>query len=70
MNYKLYNYVYQKNLFGTWQFGKIDILVDFIIQKVSRFKVNIIHKTKQLIVRVNNFYPYTFIRHISAQPIY
>ena len=27
-------YIYtQKRLFGTWQFGKIDVLVNFIIQR-------------------------------------
>ena len=31
-------YSYTKKLFGTWQFGKIDVLVNFIIQKVSRLK--------------------------------
>jgi len=30
--------LYHKKLFGTWQFGKIDILVNFIIQKFATFK--------------------------------
>jgi hypothetical protein len=25
----------QKKLFGTWQFGKIDVLVNFIIQNLQ-----------------------------------
>jgi hypothetical protein len=29
---------YTKNLFGTWQFGKIDVLVNVIILKVARLK--------------------------------
>ena len=32
--------VIPKKLFGTWQFGKIDVLVNFITQKFAR-KVNI-----------------------------
>ena len=28
----------KKNLYGTWQFGKIDVLVNFIIQKFARLK--------------------------------
>ena len=27
-----------KKLFGTWQFGKIDVLVNFVIQKFARLK--------------------------------
>ena len=30
--------VTQKKLFGTWQFGKIDVLLNFIIQKFERLK--------------------------------
>ena len=30
---KIYNYIYQKKPFGTWQFGKICVLVNFITQK-------------------------------------
>ena len=30
--------LYQKKLFGTWQFGKIGVLVNFIIQKFARLK--------------------------------
>ena len=30
--------VIPKKLFGTWQFGKIDVLVNFIIQKFARLK--------------------------------
>ena len=30
--------LYQKKLFGTWQFVKIDVLVDFIIEKFARLK--------------------------------
>ena len=33
MNDMIYGYIKTK-LFGTWQFGKIDVLVNFIIQKV------------------------------------
>ena len=28
----------KKPLFGTWQFGKIDVLVNFIIHKFARLK--------------------------------
>jgi hypothetical protein len=30
--------VIPKKLFGTWQFGKIDVVVDFIVQKFERLK--------------------------------
>ena len=30
--------VIPKKLFGTWQFGKIGVLVNFIIQKFARLK--------------------------------
>ena len=30
--------VIPKKLFGTWQFGKIDVLVNFIIQKFATFE--------------------------------
>ena len=30
--------VIPKTLFGTWQFGKIDVLVNFIIQKFATLK--------------------------------
>ena len=36
LNDKIYSYT--KKLFGTWQFGKIDVLVNFIIQKFARLK--------------------------------
>jgi hypothetical protein len=26
----------KKNLFGTWQFGKIDVLVNLLIQKFKK----------------------------------
>jgi hypothetical protein len=29
---------YTKKIFGTWQFGKINALVNFIIQKFARLK--------------------------------
>ena len=32
-NDKIYSYIYQKKPFGTWQFGKIGVLVELIIQK-------------------------------------
>ena len=32
LKYKIYSYT-KKKLFGTWQFGKIDVLVNFIIQR-------------------------------------
>jgi hypothetical protein len=38
LNDKIYSYVYQKKTFGTWQFGKIDVLVNFIIQKFATLK--------------------------------
>jgi hypothetical protein len=28
----------KKKLFGTWQFGKIDVLISFIIQKFATVK--------------------------------
>ena len=37
LNDKIYSYT-KKKLFGTWQFGKIDVLVNFIIQKFARLK--------------------------------
>ena len=38
-NLWMINYSYtQKKLFGTWQFGKIDVLVNFITQKFQRLK--------------------------------
>ena len=37
MNDKIYSYT-KKKLFGTWQFGKIDVLINFIIQKFARLK--------------------------------
>jgi hypothetical protein len=30
--------LYPKNQFGSWQFGKIDVLVNFIIQKFASLK--------------------------------
>jgi hypothetical protein len=39
LNYKKYSYT-KKKLFGTWQFGKIDVLVNFVIQKFARLKSN------------------------------
>ena len=30
IEWKIYNYT-KKNLFGTWKFGKIDVLINFII---------------------------------------
>ena len=38
LNDKIYSYT-KKKLFGTWQFGKIDVLVNFIIQKIARLKI-------------------------------
>ena len=35
LNDKIYSYIYQKRPFGTWQFGKIGVLVNFIIQKLK-----------------------------------
>ena len=32
---------YTKKLFGTWQFGKIEVFVNFIIQKFARSKSSI-----------------------------
>jgi hypothetical protein len=32
---KIYNYMYQKKPFDTWQFGKICVLVIFFIQKLK-----------------------------------
>ena len=29
--------IIQKKLFGTWQFGKFDVLVNFMIQKFATF---------------------------------
>jgi hypothetical protein len=37
LNYKVYSYT-KKQLFGTLKFGKIDDLVNFIIQKFARLK--------------------------------
>ena len=37
LNDKIYSYT-KKNLIDTWQFGKIDVLVNFIIQKFARSK--------------------------------
>ena len=38
-NDKIYSYIYQKkNYFGTWQFGMIDGMVNFIVQKFTRLK--------------------------------
>ena len=38
-NDKIYSYIYQKkNYFGTWQFGMIDGMVNFIVQKFARLK--------------------------------
>ena len=37
LNDKIYSYT-KKKLFGTCQFGKIDVLVNFIIQKFARLK--------------------------------
>ena len=34
---KIYSYT-KKKLFGTWQFGKIDVLVNFTNQKFARLK--------------------------------
>ena len=38
LNDKIYSYTKKNYLFGTWQFGKIDVSVNFIIQKFARLK--------------------------------
>ena len=37
INDKIYKYA-KKNLFDTWQLAKIDVLVNSIVQKISRLK--------------------------------
>ena len=34
LNDKIYSYT-KKKLFGAWQFGKIDVVVNFIVQNVQ-----------------------------------
>ena len=36
LNDKIYSYT--KKLFSTWQFGKIDVLVNFIIPKICKIE--------------------------------
>ena len=43
LNDKIYSYI-PKKLFDTWQFGKIDVLVNFIIQKFERLKSKYFHQ--------------------------
>ena len=38
LNDRIYSYMYQKKLFGTWQISKIDVLVNFILQIFARLK--------------------------------
>ena len=35
---KIYSYVYQKKLFGTWQFGKIDGFGQFYHSKICKIE--------------------------------
>ena len=37
LNDKIYSYT-KKKLFGTWQFGKIDVLVNFINSKICKIE--------------------------------